>query len=88
MSSGGTAANEFVLLVYEDATRKRLDGLVSRLRVRLAEPVDIAETTVPIRASVGVVEVDRDDRRSAEEILRDADRAMYRAKRAGRGQAR
>lgn len=85
---GRHGGDEFVLLVYEDATRKRLDGLVSRLRVRLAEPVDIAETTVPIRASVGIVEVDRDDRRSAEEILRDADRAMYRAKRAGRGKAR
>ncbi|MFY9922584.1 MAG: diguanylate cyclase [Mycobacterium sp.] len=43
---------------------------------------------MPIRASVGIVEVDRDDRRSAEEILRDADRAMYRAKRAGCGKAR
>jgi diguanylate cyclase (GGDEF)-like protein len=77
-----------VLLVYGDATRGELDDLVSRLRVRLAEPVDIAETSVPIRASVGIVEVARDDRRSAEAILRDADRAMYKAKRAGRGQGR
>ena len=37
-----------------------------------------------IRASIGIVELDRDDRRTAEEILRDADRAMYKAKRAGR----
>jgi GGDEF domain-containing protein len=29
--------------------------------------------------------VHRDDRRAAEEILRDADRAMYKAKRARRG---
>jgi diguanylate cyclase (GGDEF)-like protein len=54
----------------------------------MSPPVDIADTSVPIRASVGVVEVDRDDSRSAEAILRDADRAMYKAKRAGRGQGR
>jgi GGDEF domain-containing protein len=34
---------------------------------------------------VGLVEVHRDDERAAEEILRDAGRAMYMAKRAGRG---
>ena len=71
-----------------DATRGELDDLVSGLRVRLAEPVDIADTSVPIRASVGIVEVARDDRRSAEAILRDADRAMYKAKRSSRGQGR
>jgi GGDEF domain-containing protein len=47
--------------------------------------VIIADTTIAIRASVGFVHVDGDDTRSAEEILRDADRAMYVAKRAGRG---
>ena len=52
---------------------------------RLAEPVVIAETTTPVSASVGLVEVHRDDERAAEEILRDADRAMYEAKRARRG---
>jgi diguanylate cyclase (GGDEF)-like protein/PAS domain S-box-containing protein len=81
---GRHGGDEFVLLVYGDATRGELDGLVGRLRGRLAEPVDIADTSVPICASVGVVEVERDDRRSAEAILRDADRAMYKAKRAGR----
>jgi diguanylate cyclase (GGDEF)-like protein/PAS domain S-box-containing protein len=85
---GRHGGDEFVLLVYGHATRAELDDLVSRLRVRLAAPVDIADTSVPIRASVGIVEVDRDDSRSAEAILRDADRAMYKAKRARRGQGR
>jgi diguanylate cyclase (GGDEF)-like protein len=85
---GRLGGDEFVLLVFGDATRRELDRLVSRLRIRLAEPVHISSTTVPIRASVGIVEVGGDDARSAEEILRDADRAMYKAKRAGRGQGR
>jgi len=82
---GRHGGDEFVLLLYRDAGREDLETLVSRLRERLAEPVDIAGTAVPIRASIGIVEVDGAEARTAEEILRDADRAMYKAKRAGRG---
>jgi diguanylate cyclase (GGDEF)-like protein len=71
--------------LFDETTRDELNALVDRLRVQLAEPVVIAEITIPIRASVGLVEVHRDDERAAEEILHDADRAMYKAKRAGRG---
>jgi PleD family two-component response regulator len=39
---------------------------------------------LPINASIGVVEVHRDDKRTPDEILRDADQAMYQAKRAPR----
>ncbi|RDH76795.1 diguanylate cyclase [Mycolicibacterium moriokaense] len=76
--------DEFVCLVYGNAGRDELDGRVGRLRDRLAEPVYIAKVLVPIRASIGIVDVDHDDRRSAEDILNDADRAMYAAKRARR----
>jgi diguanylate cyclase (GGDEF)-like protein len=82
---GRHGGDEFVVLLFDETTRDELNALVDRLRVQLAEPVAIAETTTPIRASVGLVEVHHDDERAAEEILRDADRAMYKAKRAGRG---
>lgn len=82
---GRHGGDEFVVLLFGETTRDELNALVNRLRNRLAEPVFIAETTTPISASVGLVEVHRDDERAAEEILRDADRAMYKAKRAGRG---
>jgi diguanylate cyclase (GGDEF)-like protein len=81
---GRHGGDEFVVLIYSTATRDELESLVGRLRGRLAEPVVVAETTTSIRASVGLVEVQRDDERTAEEILRDADRAMYSAKRGGR----
>jgi PleD family two-component response regulator len=41
-------------------------------------------TSGAIHASIGVVDVHQDDQRTAEEILRDAHRAVYEAKRAGR----
>jgi diguanylate cyclase (GGDEF)-like protein len=81
---GRHGGDEFVVLLFGATTRDELNALVDRLRVQLAEPVVIAGTTTPIRASVGLVEVNRDDKRAAEEILRDADSAMYKAKRAGR----
>lgn len=74
--------DEFVILLHGEITRRELDEWLSRLLDRLAEPADIGTAQVSIRASVGVVEVDRDDARRAEEILRDADIAMYKAKRA------
>jgi diguanylate cyclase (GGDEF)-like protein len=82
---GRHGGDEFVVLLFGETTCDELKALVNRLRVHLGEPVDIADTTTPIRASVGLVEVHRDDERAAEEILRDADRAMYEAKRARRG---
>jgi diguanylate cyclase (GGDEF)-like protein len=81
---GRHGGDEFVALIFGAATSGEIAMLVDRLRETLAEPVDIADTSVPIRASVGMVEVDEGDERSANEILRDADRAMYAAKRAGR----
>ncbi|MDT5237511.1 MAG: hypothetical protein QOF47_3498 [Mycobacterium sp.] len=82
---GRHGGDEFVALLFGETTRDELNALVDRLRMQLAEPVVIAGTKAPIRASVGLVEVHHDDERAAEEILRDADRAMYKAKRAGRG---
>jgi diguanylate cyclase (GGDEF)-like protein len=81
---GRHGGDEFVVLLFSGSTRRKLGAVVKRLRQRLAEPVVIAGTATPIHASVGVVEVERGDQRTAEDILRDADRAMYKAKRAGR----
>jgi len=81
---GRHGGDEFVALIFGAATREELTALVDRLRAALAEPVAIADTSTTIRASVGLVEVMRGDRRDPEEILRNADRAMYEAKRAGR----
>ncbi len=61
---GRHGGDEFVVLLFGETTRDDLNALVDRLRVQLAEPVVIAETTTPIRASVGLVEVHLDDERA------------------------
>ena len=83
--AGRLGGDEFVVLVFRDVTRTDLDDMVERLRLELARP-SAGTTSVPIRASIGVVEVHLDEQRTADEILRDADLAMYEAKRARRGQ--
>ncbi len=82
---GRLGGDEFVVLVCGDATRRELDDVVGRVRLELATPAVIGGTSTEIRASIGVVEVADDEQRTADEILRDADLAMYEAKRARRG---
>ncbi|MDX1883321.1 GGDEF domain-containing protein [Mycolicibacterium sp. 120270] len=81
---GRFGGDEFVVQVYRDITRDELDGMIERLRAALAAPVEVGATSASIHASIGVVEVHPDDERTADEILRDADFAMYDAKRARR----
>lgn len=79
---GRWGGDEFVVLVCRAITSSELDDLIDRLHAALAAPTGMASGT--IGASIGVVEVHPSDRRTAGEILRDADLAMYEAKRARR----
>ena len=81
---GRLGGDEFVVLIFRDLTRDELDGVIDCLRKELAAAVESGATRVPINASIGVVEVRREDQRTADEFLRDADLAMYEAKRANR----
>jgi diguanylate cyclase (GGDEF)-like protein/PAS domain S-box-containing protein len=81
---GRWAGDEFVALICHEVTSEDLHGLVERLHARLAMPASISGMTIPIGASIGLVEVHPTDVRTSTEILRDADLAMYQAKRARR----
>jgi diguanylate cyclase (GGDEF)-like protein len=81
---GRLGGDEFVVLVARDVAEGELDDMVDRLRIELNTPALIGGTSTPIGASIGVVEVHRDEKRTPDEILRDADLAMYEAKRARR----
>jgi diguanylate cyclase (GGDEF)-like protein/PAS domain S-box-containing protein len=79
--------DEFVVLregVPDDADVRRLAESVVAV---LAEPVRSGSSHLRVSASVGAV-VSDDPRTTPSELLRDADAAMYRAKRGGRNQFR
>lgn len=72
--------DEFVALVFGHSDRAALDHLTQRLHTALATPLDVGGNECRVTASIGVVEVRKSPSRTAAEILRDADIAMYKAK--------
>jgi diguanylate cyclase (GGDEF)-like protein len=58
--------------------------LAQRLLAALVEPIEVADTVLTVGASIGIAVTDGSDL-TADELLRDADLAVYRAKAAGRG---
>jgi diguanylate cyclase (GGDEF)-like protein/PAS domain S-box-containing protein len=84
--AGRLGGDEFVALVTGRTVAADLGAFVSRLEHRLSEPMALGAATVRTRASIGVTVVAPADLRSAVEILRDADSAMYETKAKRRGQ--
>lgn len=76
--------DEFVVLLDELDTVDQAALLAQRALDALAEPVELAGQRVPVTASVGVVHL-RPDHERADDVIRDADVAMYHAKASGKG---
>jgi diguanylate cyclase (GGDEF)-like protein len=80
---GRLGGDEFVLLVEGDALHGGAERVAERMLAALQVPFDIADSDQPllVSASIGIAE---GDRATAEELLRDADTALYRAKARGK----
>lgn len=76
--------DEFVILVEDINDEKQLVPIAERVLKELREPVTIAGQQVYSGASIGIVLGSADYER-ADDLLRDADLAMYRAKAKGKG---
>ncbi len=76
--------DEFIVLL--DDLRDGADALriAQRIQEMLAEPILIEDRRIVVGASIGVA-LSGANNRAPQEILRDADTAMYRAKAEGRG---
>lgn len=80
------AGDEFAVVVEEiDGPEAALE-IAARLHEALAAPFALKRTSVSITASIGIA-LGTTGYRSPEELLRDADAAMYRAKAGGRGRS-
>ncbi len=76
--------DEFVALAEVDHEEDAYD-MADRIRRGLSEPIDFGDAQLEVTSSIGVV-VTSDNSTPSASILRDADNAMYKAKRAGRDQ--
>ena len=73
------AGDEFVVLAKDVLGGSELDRLAGRLAGAFAEPVQLGDSAVPVRASVGSTLFTAGQ--DSEEVLHRADTAMYEAKR-------
>ncbi|HEX4897043.1 MAG TPA: EAL domain-containing protein [Candidatus Limnocylindrales bacterium] len=76
--------DEFAILVEDIGTPQEALGLAERVTAAFAQPFRPARREITIGCSVGVV-LASGGHRTADDLLRDADVAMYRAKISGRG---
>ncbi|MEM6837486.1 MAG: EAL domain-containing protein [Cyanobacteria bacterium P01_C01_bin.120] len=76
--------DEFVILLVDIQQSRTAIKIAQRIRQQLQEPFLIEDQKLYTGCSIGIV-FSNSDYRQADDMLRDADTAMYRAKRAGIG---
>ncbi len=78
---GRLSGDEFVVLLYGFLDRPALEALTARMHGEFTTPVSVSSSRLRrVSVSIGVTELSARDERTVEDILRDADAAMYRAK--------
>ncbi|EHK89244.1 PAS domain S-box/diguanylate cyclase (GGDEF) domain-containing protein [Saccharomonospora azurea SZMC 14600] len=82
---GRLGGDEFAVVTLGVEHGKQIRALIHHIRDALTEPITVDGRRLRVDASIGVVTAGEDDERSAEDLLRDADVAMYQAKTRGRG---
>ena len=76
--------DEFVAVLLDLKNVENCIPMLERLLVAAAEPLAIAEFTLQVSASVGVTFYPQSEDVDADQLLRQADQAMYQAKLAGK----
>ena len=75
--------DEFVILVEGAFEQAEVVAIADRVQEKFAEPFRLKESEIYSSASIGILNASQ-KHTTAEEMMRDADTAMYQAKRAGR----
>lgn len=83
-SAARLGGDEFVMLIDDLGDVGEATKIAERLRQELSEPLHLGEQEVRPSVSIGIA-MSSEQYQSPEEMLRDADTAMYEAKKCGRG---
>ncbi|MGR2738963.1 putative bifunctional diguanylate cyclase/phosphodiesterase [Billgrantia sp. Q4P2] len=76
--------DEFILVLPEQSEVATVSRLIDRLLRRIVEPIEIEGTYLYVSGSIGVVQFSPEDEIEPEQLIRQADQAMYQAKQAGK----
>ena len=82
---GRLGGDEFVVLAFEVPDNASVQALTEHLRESLTRPISVDGRRLHVDASIGIVVAHPNDPRTADDLVRDADVAMYQAKTLGRG---
>jgi diguanylate cyclase (GGDEF)-like protein/PAS domain S-box-containing protein len=74
--------DEFAVILPEIENPLDVEGVAQRILASVAEPLEVHDQEIALTASIGVA-IYPADSESDEDLLRDADVAMYRSKKAG-----
>jgi diguanylate cyclase (GGDEF)-like protein/PAS domain S-box-containing protein len=85
-TAGRLGGDEFAVLIESAATTAEVLAVCERLRAALQAPFEVGRRSLRVAASIGVAITDRSEPVTPDDLLRDADAAMYVAK--GRGKDR
>jgi len=72
--------DEFVILLEQVSGRDQIEPVIQRINESLAKPITVSDLEMLLSVSIGVAEAGA-DHNTPEDVLNDADRAMYLAKR-------
>jgi len=76
-------SGDVFIVILPGGDRGTADTVATRLHQALATPAMISDVAIEVRASIGVVFLQPGHYRTVADVLRDADLAMYEAKRSG-----
>lgn len=82
-TAGRLAGDEFVVMLEDIHSAEEAWAVADKIRIAVQQPVDIQGQRVEVGASIGIA-LYPDHGRTQEELLRNADAAMYRVKAEGR----
>ncbi|MCA1792020.1 MAG: GGDEF domain-containing protein [Thioalkalivibrio sp.] len=77
--------DEFVILLHAVADIRDVTMVADRIQERMATPFEIEGRSLNVAASIGIALSDSAADREPADVIRDADTAMYEAKRKGPG---
>ena len=80
--------DEFVAVLLDLADIEASEPILKRLLAAAAEPLQVGDLVLQVSASLGITFYPQTEEVAAEELLRQADQAMYQAKLAGKNRFR